>query len=81
MRMLRERSPIKMVYEFGRFVLMCDYADRQIPKSAHFWWDKHRGAWVTDSHRVASGLIMFANADAKKRILEVVTSKPTGNPA
>lgn len=67
-----ETAPIRMVFEFGRFVVLCDYNDRHIPKAAHFWFDRKRGAWVSESYRWASALLMYADADAKKRILDRV---------
>jgi len=62
----------RMVYEFGRFVFLAEYEDRHIPKAARFFWDGRRGAWVTESFRCASGLLMYADEDAKRRILDRV---------
>ncbi len=71
-----ETSSIRMVFEFGRWILRCEYNDRHIPKAAHFWWDRKIQAWVTSSARVASGLILYADKEAKERILDKLTGPP-----
>ncbi len=72
----KEVSSLKMVYEFGRWVFMCEYEDRHIPKAARFFWDRHRGAWVTTSAKMASGLIMYADKEAKQQILDKLIGPP-----
>lgn len=63
---------VLVTFEFGRFVCDCPYEDRGIPKAAGFWWDRRRRAWYTWDARIASGLIGFADREAKKRILDKI---------
>ena len=60
---------VTVTYEFGRWVCLCDYEDSHFPKAAGFYWDSRRRAWVTSKADRASGLMMYADPDAKKRIL------------
>ena len=60
----------RMVFELGRFVFLCSYEERRIPKGAHFYWDPLREAWATTSYRCAARLIRYADQDAKGRIID-----------
>ena len=74
-----KKEPV-MVYEFGRFVFLGEYEDRELPKAARFFWDPRRKAWVTSSFRCAAGLLKYADRDARSRILDRVMG-PEREPA
>lgn len=73
--MMESENEIRVIVEFERWVCLCSYENREVPKAARFWWDRRRKAWVTTSAKVASGLIKFADKEAKSRILDKLNGR------
>ena len=70
MKETKEQVKIRLVVEFENYVCLCPYELREVPKTAGFWWDSRRKAWTTNSASKASGLIKFADREARERILD-----------
>jgi len=55
----------------NKFVLKCDYEQRELPKSAGFRWDGKDKRWWTDNPTTALAFKNFADDACKHELLDV----------
>ena len=67
---------MRLDYRWDRWVFECEYEDRLIPKAARFMFDFQQKIWYTRSARCASGLILYATDEARKKILDKLYNGP-----
>jgi hypothetical protein len=67
-------------WNWDEYVVECVYEDRGLPRQARFHWDARQKRWVTRSARVAARLLKYADAEAKRHIIDTLTRLPSSAP-
>lgn len=67
----RDSTPQMHLEQVGDlFVFHCSYDQREIPKTARFWWNQARKRWETQSLRCAARLMRYADTELRKHLID-----------